>query len=75
MTPLKEGRLRRAIRHADADPDLIQQLGIAVLVGMYAVEDAERFTGLDTVENTYRTHFPTPDGREWELTVKPRGDA
>lgn len=46
------------------------ELGKIVHTGMMQVEDQERFTGPD-VRNTYRTHFPMPDGREWFLSVAP----
>jgi len=59
-------------RFADTDAPLIWELGKIVLHGMREVEAAERFTGTDAIQNTYCTHFPLPDGREWEIEMRPR---
>ena len=53
-------------------PDLVSQLGKIVAAGMGRVDDADRFVDPAVIRNTYVTHFPMPDGREWELTITRR---
>lgn len=47
------------------------ELGKILFKGIKCVEKQEKFTGIE-IENTYHTHFPMPDNRTWEITVKRR---
>ncbi len=60
-----------AMARANADPGLAHSLGVVMLTGFGFIARAEKFTGPQIV-NTYHTHFPMPDGSEWEMTLKRR---
>lgn len=49
---------------------LHQSLAQIILHGMARVDRILRFTGPNEIEHTYITHFPMPDGREWELSLR-----
>lgn len=46
-------------------------LGVILRVGMAEVAEMERFAGTD-LDHVYNTHFPMPDGQEWEVQLRKR---
>jgi hypothetical protein len=68
----KEKMRRRAEQRAEREPGLAYSLGICMLVGMEEIAQSERFQGGELC-NTYHTHFPMPDGVEWELELRKKG--
>jgi len=66
---MSQAEIRDIEEFADTDSvALLVALGKAVLAGMQQVEAMEKFSGTKTL--SYSTHFPTPDGREWNVTVE-----
>lgn len=49
-------------------------LGKIIADGMARVDAANRWTGTGSIQNTYHTWFPMPDGRTWELTLTLRDE-
>ena len=46
-------------------------LGVVLRVGMDEIANMERFAGVG-LDNVYITHFPMPDGQEWEIELRKR---
>jgi hypothetical protein len=64
---LKERAREKARKMIAEDPELGAQLGQIVLQSMLSITQQEMLTGCGG--NTYHTHFPMPDGVEWELVL------
>lgn len=72
-----EERLEALYPKTQAEAEELIQLGMVLKHAMNEVDRKDRFTGLSRVlgkrfENAFKTHFPMPDGREWEITVQRR---
>lgn len=64
--PITEGN----ISVTDAEKiDLLLELGKIMLHGMERVDTTNKFCGPGIV-NTFQSHFPMPDGREWAIAIQ-----
>lgn len=75
-SPAQERLHAAAIAAAEAEPQIALNLGIILLVGMEAINQSERFTGIGgEIQNTFHTHFEYGDAT-WEimLTKRSKGD-
>lgn len=59
-------------RKLDVSAAIAAELAKIVVDGMNRVLAADLFAGSEEIENVFHTHFPMPDGREWELVLKRR---